>query len=102
MPTNRYLNTGEAQSEPEDKSALEVERIYVLQSAHGTGVGQALFETAIRQAKEGHHPYLWLGVWEHNPRAIRFYERNGFEVYGEHTFVLGGDPQRDLLMKRVF
>lgn len=94
------LNTGTAQTEPEAPEALEIERIYVLRAFLGAGVGQRLFEEACHQAEAGRHPYLWLGVWEHNPRAIRFYEKNGFSVYGEHTFVLGGDPQRDLLMKR--
>jgi diamine N-acetyltransferase len=43
---------------------------------------------------------LWLGVWEHNPRAIRFYEKHGFTTVGEQPFVLGKDPQRDLVMVR--
>lgn len=96
------LNTGRAQTEDEAPEALELQRLYVREQAHGTGVGQALFDEAIRQAEAGGHPYFWLGVWEHNPRAIRFYERNGFSIFGEHIFVLGDDPQRDLLMKRSF
>jgi ribosomal protein S18 acetylase RimI-like enzyme len=43
---------------------------------------------------------VWLGVWERNPRAIRFYERNGFAAVGDHIFQLGSDPQRDLIMVR--
>ena len=41
---------------------------------------------------------VWLGVWEHNPRAIRFYEKHGFTTAGEQPF--GKDPQRDLVMVR--
>ena len=41
---------------------------------------------------------LWLGVWEHNPKAIAFYRKFGFEIVGEHTFMLGQERQRDLLM----
>ena len=44
-------------------------------------------------------PFLWLGVWEKNLSAIRFYEKNGFTAFGEHIFMLGTDPQRDVLMK---
>jgi ribosomal protein S18 acetylase RimI-like enzyme len=40
-------------------------------------------------------------VWEHNPRAIAFYRKWGLEVVGEHVFMMGDDPQRDLLMRRV-
>jgi ribosomal protein S18 acetylase RimI-like enzyme len=42
--------------------------------------------------------YVWLGVWEHNPRAIAFYRKFGFEVVGEHAFMLGQELQRDLIM----
>ena len=42
---------------------------------------------------------LWLGVWEHNPRALAFYGKFGFTCVGEHTFVLGTDKQRDLIMQ---
>lgn len=96
------LNTGSAQTEPEDPEALELQRLYVRKEAHGTGFGQMLFDVAIHLAETEGHPYLWLGVWEHNLRARRFYERNGFQVFGQHTFVLGDDPQCDLLMKRSF
>jgi ribosomal protein S18 acetylase RimI-like enzyme len=43
---------------------------------------------------------MWLGVWEYNPRAQRFYEKNGFRMVDKHTFVLGSDPQTDLLMQK--
>jgi ribosomal protein S18 acetylase RimI-like enzyme len=43
---------------------------------------------------------IWLGVWEHNDRAIRFYERWGFEIVGEKQFVLGGEKQCDVVMSR--
>jgi ribosomal protein S18 acetylase RimI-like enzyme len=43
---------------------------------------------------------LWLGVWEHNPRAIRFYEKAGFHDVGSHHFQLGSDAQTDRLMVR--
>lgn len=51
-------------------------------------------------AAEAKSTELWLGVWERNPRAIAFYRKFGFEVIGEHRFVLGRDPQRDLVMAR--
>jgi diamine N-acetyltransferase len=43
---------------------------------------------------------VWLGVWEHNPRAIAFYEKWGFEKFGAHDFLLGTDLQTDILMKK--
>ena len=41
---------------------------------------------------------LWLGVWEHNPKAMAFYRRFGLEIVGTHAFMLGQDRQRDLIM----
>lgn len=94
------LNSGAAQTELQDKTALEIERIYVKKSHHGQKVGQLLYDQALETAKNLQKKYLWLGVWEKNPRAIRFYEKNGFEVFGNHTFRLGDDEQTDLMMKK--
>jgi diamine N-acetyltransferase len=44
---------------------------------------------------------VWLGVWENNPRALRFYAKFGFVEVGEHRFHVGSDAQRDLLMYRA-
>ena len=44
--------------------------------------------------------YVWLGVWEHNHRALHFYEKNGFLAFGTHIFQLGNDQQTDILMKK--
>lgn len=93
------INLGDAQSEKQDPNALEIERIYVLQQYHGTQVGALLYEQALAIAKARKAPYMWLGVWEENPRAIRFYEKQGFVEFGEHIFKLGDDAQRDVLMK---
>ncbi|MEH0158634.1 GNAT family N-acetyltransferase [Limibacter armeniacum] len=93
------LNLGEAQTESELQNACEIERIYVLSEYLGKKVGQQLFEKAVAIAKSTNVEWLWLGVWEHNQRAIRFYEKNGMEVFGQHVFKLGEDEQTDLLMR---
>lgn len=94
------VNLGNAQSEKQDPNALEIERIYVLQQYHGKQVGVLLYEQALAIAKARKAPYMWLGVWEENPRAIRFYQKQGFVEFGEHIFQLGDDAQRDVLMKK--
>jgi hemerythrin-like domain-containing protein len=43
---------------------------------------------------------VWLGVWDKNEKAIAFYQKNGFEIVGEHPFVMGNDRQNDFIMKR--
>ncbi|MCE3278074.1 MAG: family N-acetyltransferase [Bacteroidetes bacterium] len=93
------LNLGESQTELKDNTALEIERIYVLKEFHGKSVGQVLYEKAIEIAHEKKAEYVWLGVWEENPRAISFYKKNGFQEFDKHIFKLGDDEQTDIMMK---
>lgn len=95
------VNTGESQTENHDALSLEIERIYVLKDYHGKKVGQILYEKAIQLAIDKKVEYVWLGVWEENPRAISFYKKNGFVEYDKHIFVLGDDEQTDILMKKI-
>jgi diamine N-acetyltransferase len=92
------VNRGQAQTEVKN-NALEIERIYVLKEFQGKYVGQLLCDKAIRIARDRNADYVWLGVWEENPRAINFYKKNGFMEYGKHLFKLGDDEQTDILMK---
>lgn len=93
------LNFGESQTELKDNKALEIERIYVLKEFHGDNVGQLLYEKAMQVAKQNNANYVWLGVWEKNPRAINFYKKNGFVEFDKHIFKLGDDEQTDIMMK---
>lgn len=93
------INTGQTQTEIKDNDSLEIERIYVLKEFHGKGVGQIIFNKALEIAKLKRVKYIWLGVWEENPRAIRFYEKNGFVSFDKHFFKLGTDIQTDIMMK---
>lgn len=69
--------------------AMELERIYVEQRFLGTGIGQMLLDTAIEATRDAGHDVLWLGVWEHNPDAVAFYERFGFATVGNKVFMMG-------------
>ncbi|MCF2489895.1 GNAT family N-acetyltransferase [Dyadobacter sp. CY347] len=95
------LNTGKAQTELQDASSLEIERIYVKSQYHGQKVGQLLYDKALETAKHEQKSYLWLGVWEENPKAIRFYEKNGFVAFDRHIFKVGADEQVDVMMRKV-
>ncbi len=79
---------------------IELSRLYSHQQYLGKGVGQALMDACFDRARAEGCDAMWLGVWEYNPRAQRFYEKNGFEVVGSHVFQLGTDAQTDLLMQR--
>ena len=93
------LNFKDAQTEKLEENHFEIERIYVLKAFLGQKIGRILFDKAIEIGREKNLEYVWLGVWEENHRAIKFYEKNGFKIFGKHDFVLGKDVQTDLLMK---
>ena len=93
------INQGEAQKESIGHGALELERIYILKNFQGKNVGQILLDYAIKIAIEKKMNEIWLGVWEHNQRAINFYLKNGFVQFDQHIFTVGDDEQTDILMK---
>ena len=95
------LNFGSSQTEIQDSISLEIERIYVLQEYYGKKVGQVLYEKALQVAEDKKVNYGWLGVWEENPRAIRFYQKNGFVEFDKHIFVMGDEEQTDIMMKKT-
>ncbi|HMO79838.1 MAG TPA: GNAT family N-acetyltransferase [Pyrinomonadaceae bacterium] len=78
---------------------IELNRLYSHQRFLGQGVGQTLMDACFERGRNLGCDVMWLGVWEYNPRAQRFYEKNGFRVVGSHVFLLGSDPQTDLLMQ---
>ncbi|AEI51613.1 GNAT family N-acetyltransferase [Runella slithyformis] len=84
----------------EDKITVEVARIYVAKAYHGQRLGAQLMQDCLNRAKGLGAETVWLGVWEHNPKAIRFYEKMGFQRFGEHVFMLGTEVQNDFLLKK--
>ncbi|WP_126650781.1 GNAT family N-acetyltransferase [Chryseobacterium aureum] len=95
------VNSGKAQTELQDETSLEIERIYVKKSHQGKKVGQLLYNQALETAKQLGKSYLWLGVWEENLRALQFYRKNGFVEFDKHIFRLGDEEQTDLMMKKI-
>ena len=86
--------------ELEGYNPVEIERLYVLKQCHGKKVGAALMKFCLDYATNHNYDMVWLGVWEHNYKALKFYKDFGFELFGSHPFVLGDDVQTDVLMKR--
>ena len=78
---------------------IELWRFYVLRQWHGQGIAQALMERVRAEAAAHGAATLWLGVWDQNPRARAFYRKCGLVDAGEHVFLFGTDPQRDLVME---
>lgn len=83
-----------------DLRPVEISRVYLLQGLTGQRLGDVLMQGCIDLALQQGAEMAWLGVWEHNPRAVRFYRRWGFEPVGQHVFQLGSDAQTDLILAR--
>jgi ribosomal protein S18 acetylase RimI-like enzyme len=95
------LNTQSAERCVVARKPIELARLYPRSQFIGAGVAAILMEACLDEARQRGHDVLWLGVWEFNPRAQRFYEKWGFRRVGEHTFLLGSDPQIDWIMQRA-
>ena len=80
--------------------AGEIRRFYVDAPWLGKGISHALMQACLEAVQERGSTTAWLGVWEHNPRAIAFYRKWGFTPVGEHCFAVGDDPQRDVILER--
>jgi len=93
------LNSKNAQTEPLGDDSIEIERIYVLDEYQGQNIGMDMLLKIIDIAKNEKNIFLWLGVWEKNTSAIRFYERYGFIKFGTHPYIIGNDIQTDWLMR---
>lgn len=79
---------------------IELERIYVASTWHGQGVAAALMDATLEAARSLGGRTIWLSVWEHNPRAIAFYKKQGFVEVGRAHFWVGSDRQNDILVAR--
>jgi diamine N-acetyltransferase len=95
------INRGSAQTVLPNDQSVEIERIYVDRLVKGSGIGKTFISKAEELAHASRAKYLWLGVWEDNEPAIRFYEKNGFVKFSKHIFKLGDDEQTDLLLKKT-
>ena len=96
--------------EPEDpviasavsrRLTVEISKIYVRQSAHGSGISQQLMDVAVEDAKAHGAQSVWLGVNQQNARANSFYERRGFLVVGERRFQVGESLEEDFVREMV-
>ncbi len=93
------LNEDLAQTEVKSGNSIELERIYVLNTFQGSGIGSWMLDEIKQIAFEKGKQFLWLGVWEKNRKAIRFYQRLGFTKFGIHPYFIGKDEQTDWLMR---
>lgn len=78
----------------------EVQRLYVLREYQGGGRGTLLLETALAWLERHGPRTLWIGVWSENLGAQRLYERHGFAIVGEYSFMVGSHADREFIARR--
>jgi GNAT superfamily N-acetyltransferase len=97
-----YLHVGPMKLPVEvSEPSLLIDQLYVLQNHHGTGIAQALMDWAIAEARRRGAKALYLTVFNENHRAIRFYERYGFEAVGRYDFMVGNQADEDVIMRKA-
>lgn len=92
------INVDDAQTEDIAENSFELERIYLDKNYKFRGLGSVLFDFAEEKARELNKSSLWLGVWENNKPALKFYTKKGLEVVGSHPYNIENEPQTDLIM----
>lgn len=93
------INENAAQTELMGNNSMELERIYVSEAYQGKKIGSWILQQVVDLAKNKQLDFLWLGVWEHNTAAIKFYKKYGFIKFGKHPYYVGSDKQIDWLMR---
>lgn len=93
------LRPGQAPGCVQSIHSIELWRFYVAREWHGRGLAQQLMTAVVAAARGRKAATLWLGVWEHNPRAQAFYKKSGFTDVGSQTFLVGTDAQTDRVME---
>ncbi len=83
------------------KKGIEVERIYVLKEHQGVKVGKEMMEKCRQVALREKFDIIWLQVWQHNHKAIQFYQKAGFVVYETALFSYGKDMEQDDFLMRL-
>jgi ribosomal protein S18 acetylase RimI-like enzyme len=94
------LRDGSVPAAIHDTDCIEIARLYAAKDRIGSGIGAMLMHACLAAAAARGQRTIWLGVWEHNPRAIAFYRRWQFADAGTLQFTLGADVQTDRLMVR--
>lgn len=94
-------NKGTAPDCVAGSNPIQLDRLYVDANHQSAGVGATLLQAVLDYARGEGFGIVWLSTWEKNPKARKFYEREGFSVVGSKYFMVGNDRQNDVVMSRI-
>ena len=83
-----------------DRAAILLDQLYILKDYHGTGLAHGLMDWALDEARRRGAQEIYLTVFPENRRAVRFYERYGFEPAGRYDFMVGNHADEDIIMRK--
>lgn len=82
------------------RPSVELSKIYVRDTHHGSGVAAGLMAQTIDEARQSGAASVWLGVNQNNVRANRFYDKHGFERRGTRQFQVGDSLEADYVREK--
>jgi len=97
--TRSIVGYAHALPDADDRSAMELKRIYLLNRFRGAGIGKRLLDETIAFALERSFRAILLRVHHKNEEAIGFYRRNGFTPVGEESFPAGDEVSTVVVMR---
>ena len=80
---------------------IEIKQFYTAPDMAGKGIGAALMDWALQQARAESADEIQLSVWSENDGAQRFYARYGFEKVADTTFRVGEQLDHEFLFSLV-
>lgn len=82
-------------------NVMELEKIYFKQGFHGKGYAEILLNICLDIITKENCENLFLGVWQENHRAVKFYQKHGFTIIDTRTFQLGSRVCHDYIMNKI-
>ncbi|PCJ87009.1 MAG: hypothetical protein COA57_05380 [Flavobacteriales bacterium] len=79
-----------------------LERIYILRSWIGKGIGKILLQKIIQVAANKSCSSIQLSVWTEDERAIEFYKRAEFEITSTKIRSYNNEKYNHFIMKKSF
>lgn len=99
-----YCKLGLAGGWPEHargRQLIELKQLYTDPALTGHGIGAALMDWALDQARARGADEIHLSVWSGNHGAQKFYARYGFAKLADITFMVGEQQDEEFLFARM-
>ena len=79
---------------------IELKRFYILAAHQNGGHRARMMDAFMAWLDQPQRRTLWVGVWEENFGAQRFYARYGCSKVGEYDFIVGDTRDREFILRR--